>query len=163
MVRKGWFGEKQRHILAGKGIKTGTFKKTMKAHPVKADESKIEGIIDLDTNDTEEKDEYKSWEYKQPNTNDIQVYSYRENIIEQEGNEFYLVEDDGHRVLLVTIVDVNNYSKRDLYKIIRDKIDVLMDSPNKSPYLKEDLNTNTTGYRKDEVVNKGTLLWPKRD
>ena len=60
MSRKGWFGEKQRHILAGKGIKTGTFKKTMKAHPVVADESKIEGIIDLNTKDTEEKDEYKS-------------------------------------------------------------------------------------------------------
>jgi hypothetical protein len=140
MAKKGWFNESQRHRMASKGIKTGQ-KKVLKAN--KDYKMKEGDKVDFDLNDSYSSQmmHYKDWTYERQKPNNI-LFTYRGNLIEEEINEYFLIEDDGHRVLLVKTEFGKPYKRKEVENLIKKKIDILMDKPKDAPYLKEDFNNS---------------------
>jgi hypothetical protein len=91
---KGWYGEKQRHSLAARGIKTTGLKS-------------------------------KKYKFK-PRPNTIDINTYRGETVEFDGYDYWLVEDDGHRLhvgssmqdMMEGINQVKDYPERSGYYVL---------------------------------------------
>jgi hypothetical protein len=116
----GWKGESERHRKAALGISTG--RRSESWSPRK---------------------HYKKDVYV-PRPGVDETLEYRGNKVEYDEDEgkYWLVEDDGHRVLLVEFnpYEPHPHEPGPQYRRALKKIDQLMDEPEKSPYLEEDLS-----------------------